>query len=328
MAENTKAPEDLAREKRQKANSLHSAISHFSMKLRFVENETAIEDQIAMLAKYNDMPTKEEIAISPKILDSYRKEFLIQQYEKYFEEYPEMLDLLRDKKTDSAELNFHGLGVLSILFRSNDEESIKQRHKESVEAYYQIVLPQYLNYLINYIVDNEKWNLTHNNKTAFTLYAEVHNLHNDLLKKHENVMLDIHVFIKDVLDNLIDKIAQAKEAGLDKETYEMLISDKVVNKYVVLRMLINEMAGGGPNMLQMFLGATFKDFSLTDIYNSIPVVEAKLELNEKQLEEMNQTKQMLKMLIEKGYDGGSDSSGCLGILLALVIPASFLLMLL
>ena len=324
MAENTKTPEELAAEKRQEAKAIHSAISHFSMKLRFIENEMTIEEQIDSLSHYNDTPTKEEIATSTKVLDSYRKEFLMEQYTKYFVDFPEMLELLGDKKTDNNEANFMGLGILSFLFNSNDEEDFKQRHKASVEKYYNYVLPKYQDFLINYIIDNKKWELSRNNQVAFSLNAEIHNLHNELLKKHDN-MLSIHVLIKDVVNTLLDKIVQAKEAGLDSETYSNLVSDKVINKYMALRMLINHMAGGGSTVLQLFLEATFKEYSLTDIYNSISVVESKLELNEKQKDEINQTKQMLEMLRNKGYGGvSSDNSGCLGIILALIIPTSLL----
>lgn len=327
MAEKTKTPEEIAAEKRQKAKSLCSAIGHFQLKLRFIDNITPIEDQINSLAKYNDIPTKEEIATSSKVLDSYREEFINQIIDKFFLDYPEMLELLGDKKTDSNALNFAGLGVMSYLFSSNDEETLKRNHKDSVNEYYNTVLPQYLTYLINFIVDNKRWDLTINNETAFSIYADIHNKHNELVNLHSegNIMMNIHLLIRDVINTLVDKIVQAKDAGIDENTYSNLISDKIINKYIALNGILNTMAQGGISVLQVFIDVTFKEYTITDIYNSISVVESKLSLNEKQEKELEETKKILEALRKKGIGNYSaNNSGCLGVILAFIIPLSIL----
>lgn len=320
MEENKKTPEELAAERLCKANALRNAIGQLQMKLRFIDNSTTIEDQIKSLCKYNDIPSKDELVNSDKKLDSYREDFLNSQYDSFFLKYPEMLEKLGDKKTDNNVLNFHALGLLSFLFSSYDEETLKKNHKDSVNEYFTYLLPEYQNFLIKYIVDNKQWHLTKNTEAAFSKYAEIHQEHNELLKSHENIMISINTLIRDVVNQLVDKISEAKQLGLDEETYSQLVSDKIIGKYRVLRMVLNQMASGGASVLQVFIGATFKDFTLSDIYKSIAVVEGKLVLDEKQQEELKETRKMIETLQEKGFAGSSGSgSGCMVIIGAIIV---------
>lgn len=323
MAEQTKSPEELAAEQRQKARALRSAINVFEMKLRFIDNCTAFEEQIDSLSKYNDLPTKEEITTSDKVLDDYRKAFVEQMYDQFFVDYPEMLDFLGDKKSDNNSLNFATLGLMSYLLSSNDEDTIKKEHKESFRAYFNDVLPKYHDYLMNYIVLYKRWDLTKNNVSAFSLYVEVNNLHDELIKRHSNgnIMTSINLIIRDVTDTLVDKIVQARIIGLDNKSYSMLVS-RVTNKYTALVNVLNILAKGGSNVLQLFIDTVYNEYTLGDIYRSISVVESKLSLDDEQRKELDNAKTVLNVVRNKGI--GSSNSGCLAVILAIFIPVGLL----
>lgn len=141
MVEKTKTHEELAAEKRQKANALRNAIEHFTLKLRTVDVATTIEEQIKILVKYNDYPSKDEILSGKKDFESYQKIFLEKQYEQYFAKFPEMLDTLGNKRGDNNTANFFALCLTAFLFKSNNEEFMKKQHEENVEAYIMMFYP-------------------------------------------------------------------------------------------------------------------------------------------------------------------------------------------
>lgn len=132
------------------AMTLADAISHFNLKLGTVNNGTPIEEQRKILQKYNDVPSVEEISANSNTLDSYRLDFMNALYDKYFSDYPEILEKLGDNKTDNNMANFALLGVRRFLFQSTEA---KDDTKEIIKLYYTEILPKYQDFLINYIVN-------------------------------------------------------------------------------------------------------------------------------------------------------------------------------
>ena len=183
---NEKTPEEIAAERFQTARALREAISHFQVKLRFVDNETTIENQLKVLVNYNDFPSVDEISTSTKNLDSYRQEFMLSLYDMFFTEYPEMLEKLGDKKSTNNMENFLALSLLSHLIISNNEEVLKKEHKDNVTQYYQKVLPMYQEFLMRYIVDNSHWELSCNSKEAFALHVKLYEEHKAIVDRHDN----------------------------------------------------------------------------------------------------------------------------------------------
>lgn len=151
MENKEKTSEQKTTEKLRKAQAMSDAISHFNMKLGFVPNDMLIEEQIKYLSKYHDVPSVEEIKANENKMDSYRQEFMNTLYDNYFKDYPEMLEHLGDKKTDNNMANFYGLRFMAFLYSSDDVDEAKR--KENIGAYFHL-LPQYEEFLINYIVNN------------------------------------------------------------------------------------------------------------------------------------------------------------------------------
>ena len=61
MDNKEKTPEQKAAEKLMRAQAIGNAISHFSMKLGVIKNETPIEEQLKLLSDYHNAPSIEEI---------------------------------------------------------------------------------------------------------------------------------------------------------------------------------------------------------------------------------------------------------------------------
>lgn len=322
---NEKTPEEIAAERYQTARALREAISHFQVKLRFVDNETTIENQLKVLVNYNDFPSVDEISTSTKNLDSYRQEFMLSLYDMFFTEYPEMLEKLGDKKSTNNMENFLALSLLSHLIISNNEEVLKKEHKDNVTQYYQKVLPMYQEFLMRYIVDNSHWELSCNSKEAFALHVKLYEEHKAIVDRHEgNIIMNCHMIIKDVYENLLDKVVELGNSGIDEETYSHDVTDYIISKYTALRNIMNHMAGAGMQGFCIWVQATFKEFTISDIERTISAVESKLKLNAKQKEELAATKKMITTLMSKGI-GAQQNSGCLGMLLALIIPTATIL---
>lgn len=319
-----KNPEQEALEKLQKAQAVGNAISHLGLKLGMIRNEMTIEEQMKSLAKYNDIPSINEIKGESNNLDSYRFDFLNDLYNQYFIDYPEMLERLGEKKTDNSRINFQVLMVMEYLYKSPDAEKDKDKQKANVSEYYTL-LSKYQEFLINYIVDNQKWNLTNNSKEAFLAYADIYNEHTKILKENPHIQTQIAVLIKNIRIRLFEKITNLKETGLDNETYDEVVTTYLINKFVALRYILNIMAGGGMDVLAVYSAAIFKDYSINSIYSFACEIEEKLELNEKQKNELSETKKMLDLFKKKGIGGASSSgSGCILLLLLFFIPASFM----
>jgi len=319
MDNKEKTPEQIRAEKLERALVMSDAISYFNLKLTAINNDTPIEKQIKYLSDYHDILSIEEIKSKEYKIDSYRKEFMDCLYKKYFEDFPEMLEKLHDKKTDNDMANFYGLRLLSYLFKASETD--KSERKKQIEAYYDI-LPKYHDFLNDYIVNNQRWDLTINTKEAFLAYYEIEKEHDILLQKYSSP-LDISCLIRDVSSTLVDKIAKLKELGIDDDTYRNLVSNVVIGKFRALRFLMNEMAGGGANVLEIVSGVVFDKWPIHDVYGAAAEVEYKLTLTEEQKEQMAKVNKMLEYL---GINGlaptKSSGTGCMLILLLLMIPAS------
>jgi hypothetical protein len=320
MENREKTPEQKAAEKLIRAQVMGNAIGHFSMKLGVIKNDTPIEEQLKQLSDYHNVPSIEEIKGEENKMDSYRQEFMEHLYDKYFSDFPEMLERLGEKKTDNNMANFYALRVMAFLYSSSEEDS--EKRKDCIEAYYKL-LPQYQDFLTKYIVDNQKWDLTINSKDAFLAYNDVCNLHKDVLKKYPNAGTQITLLIKEVRNSLFEKVAHLKEVGLDDETYKTVVTNVVIGKYTALKFILNKMAEGGTGALGLYSNMIFKEYSLKDVYLSACEVQDKFSLDEDQKKQMLDVKKMLEFLQGKGVDSSSSSgSGCMVALLFLIIPVS------
>jgi hypothetical protein len=326
MENKEKTPEQKAAEKLRKAQAMGDAISHLNMKLGVVPNDMLIEEQIKYLSKYHDVPSVEEMKANENKMDSYRQEFMNKLYDNYFKDYPEMLEHLGDKKTDNNMANFYGLRLMAFLYSSGDVDEAKR--KENIEAYFHL-LPQYQEFLIDYIVNNQRWDLTVNSKEAFLAYHDIYSEHKALLQKYPNAGTQITLLIKEVRITLMDKIIHLKELGIDNETYKSVVSDVVIGKYLALKFILNQMAGGGAGTLGLYADIIFRDYPLKEVYISSCEVQDKFDLDEEQKKQMSDVKKMLEFLYEKNVGTSSSSgSGCMLTLLFFIIPVSFLFFLL
>ena len=280
-----------------------------------------IEEQIKYLSKYHDVPSVEEMKANENKMDSYRQEFMNTLYDNYFKDYPDMLERLGDKKTDNNMANFYGLRLMAFLFNSGEEDESKR--KENIEAYYKI-LPQYQDYLMDYIVNNQRWDLTVNTKEAFLAYNVVQKEHKALLAKYPSP-LDIPYLIRDVRVGFYDKISHLKDLGLDDETYKHLVSDVVIGKFQALKFVMNGMAGGGANVLGTVASLLFQKYSLHDMTMAAAEAVDKFALDEQQKSQMDDVRKMLHFFRDQGFSSsGSSGSGCMLTLLLLLIPVSLL----
>lgn len=320
METQQKTAEQQEAEKRKKAQDVGSAIGTFDMKLDVIASDVTIEEQLSLLSKYNDNPTIEQVKNGNNNNIPYRMAFMESLYKKYFEDYPMMLDMLGDKKTDDNLTNFYTLRLLNELYSSNfDDDSNKQVVKE----YYNI-LSKYETYLVQYIVENQKWELTKNPKESFIVYADILKSNNAIADKY-NLPFDISLMIRDVRNELVDKIVEMRKIGIDDETFRRAVNDVVVGKYVGFTSVMNLFAGGGASVMGLSTQVIFDKYPLKEIYNSIIEVENKLELNEWQKKQLTDAKDLIEALRKNGY-GGSKSGGlgCMIVLLVLLIPASLL----
>ena len=321
MSNKDKTPEQLLAEKLHEAEVMGEAISHFNIKLGDIKNERPLEEQIKQLSNYHDVPSVEDIKGGKNNVDSYRKVFMDSLYNQYFKDFPEMLERLGDKKSDDNMVNFLALRVQAFLFSSSEEDDSKR--KEIITKYYNI-LPKYIDFLIKFIVDNQKWELTINNKDAFMAYYEIENEHKVLLAKYPSP-LDIPYMIRDVRMNFVDKISNLKHLGIDEDTYNRVVSNVVVGKFLALKFIMNKMAGGGAGVVGSVAGLLFQKYSLNDISKTVDEVEEKLSLDEHQIKQMADVKKMLDFFRKEGFASSSSSgSGCMLVLLLMIIPTSLL----
>ena len=312
-----KTPEQVAAEKRQKALARVDAIGHLGLKLGMINNDMPIEEQMKSLSKYNEIPTAEEIKGDSNKLESYRLDFMNRLYDQFFADNPEMLDRLGDKKTDNNQANFALLQILDFLLKSSDEDGSK--HKANVLAYYTL-LSDYERFLIDYIANNQRWDLTINSQEAFSAYRNIIIEHESIVQ-NQGGLLGVSGTIKEVRENLLDKIVQLKELGIDDETYNRVVSTVLISSYQMLDYALNQMAGGGSNVLAIFSHTIFNHYSSEAIYQSIIDIENKITLDESQSKKLNDIKNLLKLLEKKGFaPSKSSGSGCMVVLLAIVLP--------
>lgn len=315
-----KTPEQLAAEKRQKALVKSDAISHLGLKMDLISNDMPIEEQMKSLSNYNEVPSIEEIKKGANSLDSYRLDFMNTLYDQYFIDFPETLERLKDKKSESNQENFLALHVLDYLYTSKDKEEDKETRRAKISAYYNI-LSDYQTFLINYIIRNQKWDLTKNSKEAFIPYAEIHNEFQELIKKYPGG-LQTSSYIRDVRNSLFDKVINLKSTGIDDDTYNDVVN-KLIAGFTALRYFLNSMAEGGPMVLSIIGSTAFQDYSLSQIYSFACEVEEKIQLDENQQNQITETKKMIDLLNKNGIGSSrSNDSGCFSMLLLLLIPAS------
>ena len=153
-------------------------------------------------------------------------------------------------------------------------------------------------------------------------YADVYNEHQKLLGNLSSHM-QIASLIKDTRNLLFEKVINLKTTGIDEKTYNDVVSDVIIGKFLGLRIVLNSMAEGGVTTLGLLASLIFKEYSIKDIKSFACEVEEKLSLNEEQQKEIDETKKMLDLLLKNGIGGSSSSdSGCFSILLLMLIPAS------
>lgn len=321
MGNNEKTPEQLLADKLYESEVMLEAISHFSIKLGAIKNDMPIEEQIILLSKYYDVPSAEDIKGGRNNVDLYRKVFMDNLYNQYFRDFPEMLEYLGDKKSADNSVNFRALRVRAFVLGSPEEDESKR--KERINKYYDI-LPKYIDYLIKFIVDNQKWELTINTKNAFLAYFEIEKEHKSILAKYPSP-LDIPYLIRDVRENMIDKISTLKQLGIDDDTYNRVVSNVVIGKFLAFQYIMNEMAGGGSGVIGTVAGLFFQKYSLKDICSAVDEVEEKLVLDDQQKKQMDDVKKMLGFFRKEGFASSSSSgSGCMLVLLLMIIPTSLL----
>ena len=314
-----KTPEQLAAEKRRKAQARGDAISHLAMKMGMITSDMPIEQQMKSLSNYHEVPSVEEIKGNAGNLDSYRLDFMNNLYNQFFADFPETLERLGDKKSDNNQANFHALQVLEFIYKPKEED--KEKRQAKIVAYYNI-LTDYQSFLIKYILDNQKWDLTINSQEAFVQYAEIYNDFQALFNKYPGG-LQTSSLIKEIRNTLFDRVIDLKNTGIDADTYDRVVSDNLMAGFTGLRYFMNSMAEGGLTVLSVIGNLAFQDYSLNQIHAFACEVEEKIQLNEKQQNDIDETKKMLDLLRKKGVGGSSsNSSGCFSVLLLLLIPAS------
>lgn len=128
-------------------------------------------------------------------------------------------------------------------------------------------------------------------KQASVITAEVTQLYKELQDKHGPQR--INLIIRDVTDQLIDKVAEAKVQGMDEDAYTQLVSNTIIQLYQVLNMLLFQITSGTGAYLRTFAKDT-QEFPLSEVYKTIAVVEEKLELDDTQCATLNQTRRILE----------------------------------
>lgn len=308
------------------ATAMRDAILLFQTKLAQIKNDMPIELQIEYLSNYDDLPSKEDIA--KDTVDSYRMDFNNSLFEKYFKDYPETREKLGDKKTDNNQADFTQLCLLDFLLSSDDEKGMD---KYRIIAYNKI-LSNYQEFLIDYIIKNEKWQLTTNSKESFVLFSDIKKNFKDILKNYKGG-LAINETIRDVNYQIIDRVVQLKQMGFDEKSFASLVSTVIISPYKVFNSIVGKMAKGGSDVLAIYFNhqGAFESYSVKQIYDSVDSIKSKGILNEKQCEELDETQEIIQSLDAMGVTSAtgsaSGSKGCLGFLMLFAIPLSALLLL-
>lgn len=146
---------------------------------------------------------------------------------------------------------------------------------------------------------------SHNEEAAIEEYqTEIAQCYKELLDKHGPQ--HINLIIRDVVDMLVDKVADAKKHGLQNEACSKLVSDTIIQPYQVLNMLLDKMMSGTGAYLKEFVQNT-QDYPLSEVYKTIDVVEMKLELDDMQQAILSQTRRIVEsamtMMDKKKYAG-------------------------
>lgn len=307
------------------ATAMRDAILLFQLKLGQIKNDMPIESQIEYLSNYNDLPQKEE-GISNDTIDSYRLDFQNSLFNQYFKEYPETREKLGEKKTGNDQVDFTQICLMDFLLSGTHEKEMDKYH---VMAYNKITL-DYRDFLVNYIINNEKWELTTNSKESFRLYSDIKNNFKDIIKNYKGG-LAIDETIRDVNNQLVDKVVQLKQMGFDEKSFATLVTEVILSPYKIFNHIVGQMSKGGPNVLAIFFNhqGAFEEYSVKQIYDSVDRIKSLGILNDNQSYELDIVQEIIKSLDERGVTSAtsSGSKGCLGILLLLTIPLSALLFL-
>ena len=318
--------QETQQERLRDATAMRDAILLFQLKLGQIKNDMPIESQIEYLSNYNDLPKKEEA--SNDTVDSYRLDFQNSLFNQYFKKYPETRELLGEKKTDNDQADFTQLCLMDFLLSGTDEKEMDISH---VKAYNKITL-DYRDFLVNYIISNEKWQLTTNSIESFKLYSDIKNSFVDIIKNYKGG-LTIDETIRDVNNRLVDQVIQLKQMGFDEKSFATLVTEVILSPYKIFNHLVGQMSKGGADILAIFFNhqGAFEEYSVKQIYDSVNSIKSKGILNETQSEVLDETQEIIQSLDAMGVTSATGSAtgskGCLGFLMLLAIPLSALLLL-
>ena len=252
------------------------ALGHFQLKLGMLISDMPIEDQLPILSKYHNIPDIEAIKNGDtQLKEGYINDFFLSQVKDFFKRNPKAFDLL-GSQSDNISEDYAALGIKYHLLSSGEKD--KSFREKSIRAYYEY-LSKYEQYLLDYIRDNENYNLTQSSPEGIDAYIELNKQHEDILSEFDHPMSSGKL-INAVMVKLFSKIKNLKETGISEYYYNRAVSDMFIGKFKTYGLLLVHMANGGPMVLQTVIEPASEPLGVNGIYNKLLEVEGSLDLDE------------------------------------------------
>lgn len=315
MAQEQKNEQEEARKLALRTEAYRDGLGHFQLKLGMIKPDMPIEEQLKELSNYHKVPDVEKVKRGEnEISKGYLNDFFETQVNKYFQEFPQAVNML-DNKSDNNLENYAAIGIKYFLLRG--EKKDEELRRQSIEAYYDF-LTRYESWLLDYIHNNKDYSLTLSTPEGFEAFYALNKKHTALCDKYSSP-LESGKLIIDMMVELYPSIKELPGKGVSDFLYELTISNMVVGKYKAFGMFLVHMAKGGPTILSTVLPTATAPLGIDGIYSKICQVETELEMSDDNKKTIADVKSGLETL-KKNHIGGTSNGGggCFGMLLLLL----------
>ena len=280
------------------------AIFRFMSKLKANKPGAKLEEQLDTLDSFF---TADETSFNIEELDPYVVAFI----EKICKDFCD-----KNKESLSVPEGENPIGVVvALVMRSLIIKGVDSKPTEEVYKLYQKYLDDYIEYVEGIIENENKYELTINSEGVYKRYLQ---FKKDLNESEKNrTIAQAAITLPEYVDNNLKAIKDLREAGLDSKTVSRLISEVLLQRYVLVAMQLTTEP-------LIKLGPVEGMSDAASIHKFIAGGERmmnELELTDTQIKLVKQASERLQYLIPKN----TSSSGCLGVFFAIIgISASVL----
>lgn len=277
------------------------AIAKFVSRMMSLSPESTLEEQMKSLDNfYGDEETKhtrEEMA-------PYMVEYIDRICQNYYDRNKENFEKLEEKQPYAIVV---GLIMADYIFTADHSKL-----DTSVVTLYHKYVEDYRTYVEDIIVNQDRYELTVNQEDIFKKYLKFRSDYKESQK--EVTFGQMFGSLNEHIDKYIPIIKELQAAGLDKNTVDYLVSEVLVNQYLMVA------AGLCQDTIRKVgrIGNMTDDASIQKYISAGERIAKEMELSEAQIRTINNGTDLLKKVYPP-------SSGCLGAFIAIISISSTLI---